>query len=411
MNIELINIGSELLMGQVLNSHQQFICRELFQRGYEVSRQVGVSDDGECIRNAVAEAMGRAELIIATGGLGPTSDDRTRDMVAELLGLELEPHAPTLLAIEQFFASRKRRMPESTKTQALVPKGAAVLANKNGTAPGLAIPLAQGGLLIMLPGPPRELRPMFLESVVPMIEAQFPLAEPVLCSIFRTTGIGESFLEERIVPALQPLLNEGLEVGYCARVGEVDVRFVSRSGPGLMEKARASVVPLFHEFIYGEAPENLESAIVRLLAEKKKSLATAESCTGGFISNRITNVPGASSVFLGGVVTYANSAKEKFLGVKSSTLSAHGAVSEQTAMEMADGIRQETGADYALAVTGIAGPGGGAPEKPVGLVYIGLSGGAKTVARRFLNQYDRETFKYLTSQQALEMLRKELIGL
>ena len=404
------------MLGRVLNTHQQWLCRELTDHGFLVSRQLAVDDSPGAIRDAIAEALRRAELIITTGGLGPTSDDRTRDVIAELLGRKLREDSATLAAIESFFEQRKRKPPESVKVQALVPEGTIVLPNAHGTAPGLAVlgdPIAPGALtrmLLMLPGPPRELRPMFKLRGLPLIQKHFPPSEPFVCRTLKTTGLGESFLEEKIVPAVQHLLPRGLELGYCARTGEVDLRFVAR-GPkaaDLVAEAEHAARAVLGEIIFGEEDEQLELIIVRLLTERKQTVTLAESCTGGFIANRLTNVPGASAVFLAGLVTYSNEAKEKFLAVRPQTLAEHGAVSEPVAREMAEGARERTGSDYAVSVTGIAGLSGGTDAKPVGTVFIGLASKRGTQVRQQRNNYDRETFKYVTSQQALDMLRRAI---
>jgi nicotinamide-nucleotide amidase len=418
VNIEIINTGSELMLGYVLNSHQQWLCRQLSERGYVVTRQVAVNDTAQDIQSAVREALSRADLVITTGGLGPTSDDRTRDLIAALLERPLRSDADVLARIESFFGRRKRPMPESTRVQALVPEGARVLQNEHGTAPGLAMsfPTRSGndatGLLVMLPGPPRELRPMFLNQVLPLVAELFGPAPNFCCSVLRTVGIGESFLEERIAPDLAALISRGLDVGYCARVGEVDLRFIARcdGAEPLVREAEEVARKHLRSFIYGRESESLDVVIVRLLTESRKTLALAESCTGGYIANRITNIPGASAVFRAGLVTYSNEAKEAFLGVQSQTLAQHGAVSEPVAREMAEGARRRTHSDYALSITGIAGPGGGTPEKPVGTVFLALASPTRTEVKQHLNQYDRETFKFLTSQQALDLLRKELMA-
>jgi nicotinamide-nucleotide amidase len=416
VNIEIINTGSELMLGYVLNTHQQWLCRQLSDRGYVVARQTAVNDTAVDIQSAVREAITRADLIIATGGLGPTSDDRTRDLIAELLQCSLREDPETLARIEAFFGKRKRPMPASTRVQALVPEGAKVLVNEHGTAPGLAIVYPRGGregMLIMLPGPPRELRPMFLNQVLPLIADRFETPPDYCCTSLRTVGIGESFLEERIAAEIAPLMARGMDVGYCARVGEVDLRFIAR-GPGaseLVTEANEIAQRHLRAFIYGRDQETLDAVVVRMLTERKKTLALAESCSGGYIANRVTNVPGASAVFLGGAVTYSNQSKIDFLGVSGETLAKSGAVSEAVAREMAEGLRRRTGADYAISITGIAGPGGGSEEKPVGTVFIGFASSRGTEVKRNLNQYDRETFKFLTSQQALDALRKELLAL
>jgi nicotinamide-nucleotide amidase len=443
VNIELLNTGSELMLGRVLNTHQQWLCRRLADLGYVVTRQVAVPDTAPDIQSAVREALGRADLVIATGGLGPTSDDMTRDLIAQLLRKKLRRDDAVLDHIKKRFAARNRPMPKNNEVQALVPEGAIVLPNSNGTAPGLAMEVEpddfkneDGGLkmeksgkpqppssilhppssrfkkwLVMLPGPPRELRPMFDNLVAPLLRREFPLKARFVCRTLRTSGIAESLVQEKIASPLDALVAAGLEIGYCARTGQVDVRLSARGARGekVVHEAEAIVQKLLGAQIYGFDDETIEAVVVRLLTERKKTLALAESCTGGCIAHRVTNVPGASAVFMGGFVTYSNKAKQKFLGVRAETLATHGAVSKAVAREMAGGARSQLGADFAIAVTGIAGPGGGTKEKPVGTVFIGLSGAFGTVVERRLNFYERETFKEVTAWQALEMLRVRLV--
>jgi nicotinamide-nucleotide amidase len=417
VQIEIINTGSELMLGRVLNTHQQWLCRRLADLGYVVSRQTAVSDETSALQAVILEALGRADVIVMTGGLGPTSDDRTRDRIAEMLGLDLIQNDEVLERIVTFFASRKGPMPPSTKVQAMVPRGATVLMNAYGTAPGLAVDVPAGKfrpaptLLIMLPGPPRELRPMFVDQVVPLLKAKLPCEEEFVCQTLRTTGMGESRVEELIAPKLKHLTDAGLEIGYCARTGEVDVRLVARGCGAQQSVCEAATVvrEAMADHVFGVDDETLEGALVRLLTQRKQMLALAESCTGGYIAHRLTNVPGASAVLWGGAVSYANEAKTKWLGVKESTLAAHGAVSEETAREMAEGARSASGGEFALSVTGIAGPGGGGVEKPAGTVYIGFASSRPTRVYKFMNPFDRETFKFVTSQQALEILRRALV--
>lgn len=425
MNVELINTGSELMLGRVLNTHQQWLCRHLADLGYVVTRQVAVADTGTDIEAAVREALSRADLIVTTGGLGPTSDDITRDLIAQLLGRKLSEDASIVQHIEQFFASRKRPMPASTRIQAMVPEGAIVLPNPHGTAPGLAMKvhcasgpstlnpqLSTPQWLIMLPGPPRELRPMFNDSVVSLLQHELPLENQFICRTLRTIGMGESLVADKLEEPLRSFVQRGMDLGYCARVGQVDVRLVGRGEQAseIVREAEQVVRTHIEKIIYGTDDDELETVIVRLLTERKQTLALAESCTGGGLANRITNVPGASAVLIAGLVTYANEAKEKFLGVRSETLAAHGAVSEAVAREMAEGARNATGADYALSVTGIAGPGGGSDTKPVGTVFIGFASADETIVLKQFNPFDRETFKHVTGTQALEILRRKLIG-
>ncbi|MCI0744764.1 MAG: competence/damage-inducible protein A [Verrucomicrobia subdivision 3 bacterium] len=406
------------MLGRVLNTHQQWLCRQLSDLGWVVERQVSVADTAREIRDAVREALGRADLVITTGGLGPTSDDLTRELLAEMLHRKLIVNEEVRGLIRDFFVSRGRPQPERTEVQALVPEGATVFLNHCGTAPGLAVEVpadifrGAASWLVMLPGPPRELRPMWTEQVVPFLKRVFPEPGKFVCRTLRTSGVGESRVEEVIARQLARLVEGGLEIGYCARVGQVDVRFICR-GPDAKDcvaEAEKITRRLLRDHVFGVEDEEFEAVVVRLLTERKQTLALAESCTGGLIANRITNVPGASAVLLAGVVAYSNEAKQQLLGVSAETLAAHGAVSEPVAREMAQGARKRTGADYAVSVTGIAGPSGGTPEKPVGTVYIGVATPPGTKVVHNVNAYDRETFKQVTSQQALELLRNRVLS-
>ena len=419
MEIELITIGTELLLGQVLDTHQQWLGQRLADSGYTLSRQVTVPDNGPAICGAVQTALGRADLVITTGGLGPTSDDVTRGLLADLLARPLGPDASVAAHIEGFFERHNRPMPGSVLVQAQVPEGAVVFPNEHGTAPGLAIeaspnPFRAGGgsaWLIMLPGPPRELRPMFDDQVLPFINKYLPLEKEFQCRTLRSLGIGESMVEEMLLGPLQPLMDRGLELGFCARIGQVDIR-LSGIGPGMpaiIAEAEAAIHAAIDKQIYGTDDETIEQVVVGQLIATGETLAVAESCTGGFLGHHITNVPGASAIFAGGVLAYSNAMKQKLLGVKKSTLAEHGSVSKPVAIEMAEGALTVSGADHALSVTGIAGPGGGTPDKPVGTVWLGMaSRGGRPLAIRKFHPYDRETFKHATVHQALELLRRRL---
>jgi nicotinamide-nucleotide amidase len=417
VNIELVNTGSELMLGRVLNTHQQWLCRRLADLGHVVTRQVAIADEGKKIQGAVAEALARADFVITTGGLGPTSDDITRELIAELLGKKLVANADVLAHIENFFAKRGRPRPTKTTVETFVPEGALVFLNPTGTAPGLAMKVEPNNFstdkktswLVMLPGPPRELRPMFDASIVPLLKREFA-DEVFICRTLRSTGIGESRVQEMLEGDLQPLVLRGLEIGYCARPGAVDVRLTASgtTAEKLVREGEDVVKKILGENIFGFDDDEIENVVVGLLAAQKKTWALAESCTGGLIASRITDVPGASEIFLGGVVSYANLAKEKFLGVRPETLAAHGAVSEEVAREMAAGAREKFGSDFAIAVTGIAGPGGGTTEKPVGTVFIALAAADGVEVKKMLNVWERVTFKQVTATQALEMLRRRL---
>jgi len=409
------------MLGRVLNSHQQWLCRQLSDSGWTVARQTAVPDRDADIEQVVREALGRADLVITTGGLGPTSDDLTRDRVAQLLGKTLSEDRAVLAHIEEFFQVRHRPIPERTRVQAMVPEGAIVLHNSHGTAPGLAIEVKHGVLhpgdgsswLVMLPGPPRELRPMFTASVLPLLRRVLPPRGQFVCRTLRSTGIGESMVEQRIADVLRDLVSAGLELGYCARPGQVDVRLAAH-GPraeDIVNAAEKAVLDRLGAEVFGREDDELENVVVRSLAERKETLALAESCTGGAIAHRLTNVPGASAVLLGALVTYSNEAKQTLLGVHTATLAEHGAVSEPVAREMAQGARKQLQSTYAVSVSGIAGPSGGTVTKPVGTVFIALAGPFETVSERNFNPFDRETFKQVTAQQALDLLRRKLLAL
>ena len=407
------------MLGFILNTHQQWLCRQLADAGYTVDRQTAIADTAAAIQQTTREALGRSDFIIVTGGLGPTSDDITRDLIAQLLGKTLRLDEKILADLKAFFAERSRPMPANTQVQAQVPEGATVLDNPHGTAPGLAMEVrpnlfrADGktSWLVMLPGPPREMRPMFTDHVLPLLRQKLPLQGDFVCLTLRTTGMGESFVEEKIAAPLQLLVAEGLELGYCAHYGEVDVRFVARgdNAKKIVAEAEAIVRAELGTYVFGTQEAQLNETIVRLLTERKQTLVLAESCTGGYVANRITDVPGASEVFLSGMVTYSNAAKQDLLGVRAETLAQHGAVSKPTAIEMAEGARKRFNADYAIAITGIAGPGGGTPEKPVGTVFIALATASHTFVLNPINRFERATFKQVTCQQALELLRRTLL--
>jgi nicotinamide-nucleotide amidase len=408
MRVVVINTGTELLLGDILNSHLSFIAREIFPLGLRIERQVTVPD-GEAIREAITESLGRAEIIFITGGLGPTTDDITREVTADLLGLKLQ-HDPVILrAIQERAVRRGFRLTDRVARQADVPEGATVLPNEHGSAPGLHIPADRTKKrphLFLLPGPPRELHPMFRASVLPILRGLVPAGEAMDRRLFRIAGMGESLVEEAVGAQLLEL--PGLELGYCARPGEMDLRLVGEAA--VLDQAEQIVREKLGPAIFSADGSDLEEAIVKLLTERRQTLAVAESCTGGYLAHRITNVPGASAVFLAGYVTYSNEAKAAMLGIEPRLISGYGAVSKQVAQAMAEGARLNAKADFALATTGIAGPAGGSEEKPVGTVFIALaSKGRPTSVKRGFFPDDRPTFKELTTQTALEELRRRLI--
>ena len=405
-----INTGTELLLGDVLNTHLNFLAREIFPLGLRIDRQVAVPD-GLPIRNALAESLEYADLIFVTGGLGPTTDDITREITAELLGLKLQHDPAVMQAITARAARRGFRLTDRIARQADVPEGATVLPNENGSAPGLYLAAdanskAKRPHIFLLPGPPRELHPMFQDSVLPILRKIAGDQTLAGRRTYRVAGMGESLVEEAI--GAQLLAVPGLELGYCARPGEVELRIIGESSA--LEAADKIISEGLGAAVFSSDGRNLQEAVVGLLVERELTLALAESCTGGFLAHRITNVPGASAVFLAGYLAYSNAAKTAMLGVDPYLISEHGAVSETVARAMADGARRQANASFALATTGIAGPGGGSEEKPVGTVFIALaSDGSPTEVKKLFYPDDRQTFKELATQAALEMLRKRLV--
>ena len=408
MRIEVLNTGTELLLGNTLNTHGGWFGRELFKMGLRVSYQATVPD-GDAIREAFVEMVDRADAVIITGGLGPTSDDLTREIVAETLGIELVEDEHALRILEEFFAKRGLEMAETNLKQVQVPVGADVLPNPNGTAPGLYLPPRINGrsrcAVFLLPGPPRELYPMFHEEVEPRLRALSGVEEIAEVTEMKFTGIGESAFHKEVDAELAAM--EGLEYGYCARMGEVDLRLIGNAG--LISTAKELVRGKFSEFLISDDGSSMEATVVRLLRAKGWKLATAESCTGGLIANRITNVPGASEVLTHGWVTYANEAKADQLGVPMTMITQHGAVSEQVARAMAEGALKESGGDIAVSVTGIAGPGGGSDEKPVGTAWIGLAVNGETFTKKVFHPRKRKDFKISVSQSVLELLRRKAL--
>jgi nicotinamide-nucleotide amidase len=418
MTVEMINTGTELLLGNVLNTHLRCAAEMLFPLGLRVARQVTVPDGPE-IRAALLESFARAQIVIVTGGLGPTTDDITREATAELLGLELIHDDEIMDAIAKRFARRNLAMSERNRRQAQRPREAVVLPNPHGTAPGLYFPPLplpknypgealenRSPHLFLLPGPPREIEPMFAASVVPIVAEIAPRHPGFELWTWKIAGIGESTVEELVG---ESLLGLGVELGYCARPGEVDIRTIgSRSQ---LEAAEKIVLEKLGPHIVSQGDRSLENVVVELLTQRRETLATAESCTGGYVAHRITNVPGASAVFVAGFVTYANEAKTRDLGVDALLIREHGAVSHQVAVAMASGALEKCGAHYAVATTGIAGPGGGSAEKPAGTVYVALARrGHPMEVQRHRFPTDRQTFKDLVAQTALDMVRRALVG-
>jgi len=410
MRAILINTGTELLLGDVQDAHLAFIAREILPLGLRIDERRTVPDTN-VIRRTVTELFPRCEILFVTGGLGPTTDDITREMVAQSLGLELHQDAQLLAWLQQRLQLRGIKWSSGIARQADVLAGAQVLLNENGSAPGFYLKANINARVVsphvfVLPGPPRELQPMFTKFAMPILKSIIEVPLPVERRSYSIAGVGESLVENAIGEKV--LAIPGIELGYCARPGEVEVRIIGN--PNAIRAADAVIRRELGVSIFSDNNEALEAVVVTLLKERKETLATAESCTGGLIANQITNVSGASEVFLAGYVTYANSAKSDVLNVDSKLIDKHGAVSEAVARAMAEGARGRAASTYGLATTGIAGPTGGSDEKPVGTVYIALaSGDSEIVAKKFLFSTDRETFKQLAAQAALDLLRRRLL--
>ena len=413
MTIELLNTGTELLLGDTINTNAAWIGQRMAAMGLQVTRQT-IVPDGIAVKEAMAEAAARADVLLITGGLGPTNDDVTRDSAASLLGLPMDLNDGVMEHLNAYFAKRNKPVNDATKRQAMVPRGAVVMENPFGTAPGLYIPASCGaaaGLwcaMFLLPGPPLELKPMVEVHVEHHLKTLMPDLSNREALYLKVTGMGESDIVDHIEKDLEAM--SGLELGYCIGKGDVDVRL---SGPRDLVQAAATLVrDRIGDYIASEDRRVLEEVVIDLLKAKAQWVTTAESCTGGELASRLTNVSGASAVFGHGFVTYANEAKAKHLGVDMALIESHGAVSEQVARAMAEGCLATAGADHALACTGIAGPTGGTAEKPAGTVFIALaSKGLATDVRKVFYPVTRDRFKMLTTQYALEMLRRRLLGL
>jgi nicotinamide-nucleotide amidase len=403
MRIEIINTGSELLLGSTLNTHGAWLGQELFSLGLRVQRLVTVPD-GDPIRDALKQSMAVSDAVIVTGGLGPTSDDVTREATAEALGVELIEDEHAVRCIEAFFAKLGRKMTPSNLKQAQHPVGADVLPNLNGTAPGVYVPPRLGNsscAIFLLPGPPSEMHPMYHAEVAPRLKAMTELPADHGVTNIKFSGIGESAFQDKLDAALHEIPD--LEIGYCARPGELDLRLI---GSESNRKSAADLaIKTYPQQYINDDGGSLEETVVRVLTEKGLKLSLAESCTGGRISSRITDVPGASTVFTHGYVTYSNFAKVAMIGVNEKDLENHGAVSEQVACKMAEGALIHSAADIAVSVTGIAGPTGGTEEKPVGTVWIGISvrdgKQIKTSAEMKFHPNGRAVFKQVVSQAAM----------
>jgi nicotinamide-nucleotide amidase len=406
VKLNVICIGNEILLGHTLNTNLAFIGDALHAEGYLISREFCIPDDAVSITDTLNEALADSDVVVTVGGLGPTCDDITRPTVAAALGQQLVYQPRVLEGIKAYLASRNVVVPDDAlRRQSMVPEGAEIVPNHNGTAPGLWCRRGHQ-VVIMLPGPPSELRPMVAETVVPGLKAQFPA--DVATRTIRTCGRPESLLADEVENFLK--MWPCITPAYCARPFMVDVRLSSAaSDEPQLEAATAALVGKLGTAVFPADCLSLQAAVGKLLREQGLTVATAESCTGGKIAAALTDVPGASGYFVGGMVTYANSWKQCQLGVKPETLENYGAVSRETAGEMLEGLLARCGCDAGIAVTGIAGPEGGTQDKPVGLVYIATALGEKRQIRRVLFPGNRDSVRERTVTVALNELRIQLL--
>jgi nicotinamide-nucleotide amidase len=416
--VELITIGDELLLGFTIDTNAAHISRTLAAAGFEISRRITVGDSADVIAQAVGDALDRTGAVITTGGLGPTSDDLTKPAIARIFGRKMKLDESIATDLERRWRARfpTSAFPATNRMQAEIPEGATILTNRHGSAPGIWLEDERGRWVAMMPGVPREMRGMLAEEVLPAMQARAEgPATVVLSGTVRTTGIAESAIADLLGPNfLGPPGSEmgALPLAFLPGVAGVDLRVTVRGLPRdraqqLIDTAISKLKDKLKPYVYGEGDTDLAAVVIEMCRSHGFRLAVAESCTGGLLGERLTNIPGSSDVFLGGVIAYHNDVKTGLLGVALADLARHGAVSEAVALQMAAGIRSKTAADIGISITGIAGPGGGTPEKPVGLVWVGMDG-PDHKARRFHVGGDRAEIRQRAAQSALEMVRRAL---
>lgn len=411
MTAEIICVGTEILLGNIVNTNAAYLSERLAALGISVFFETTVGDNPERVEEVIKTGMKRSDILILSGGLGPTKDDLTKEIAAKACGQKLVEDAKAKDRLITYFTSIKRPMTENNLKQAMVPEDCTVLYNSNGTAPGMVINGPDGKKVILLPGPPSELIPMFHEQVEPILSKLQP---GILYSkVVKIDRLGESYVETQIIDLIDEQCNP--TVAPYAKIGEVHLRVTAKADSE--DEAKELVMPMVEELrarfgdkIYTiEEEETLEGVVVKMLEQKNETIALAESCTGGLLAGRIINVPGASNVLGEGFITYSNEAKMKYLGVKEATLKEYGAVSEETAREMAEGVRKASGADIGVGITGLAGPGGETGEKKPGLVYIGVSHCGNTEVQKYDLKGNRAKIRETSVCRALTMIRKALV--
>jgi nicotinamide-nucleotide amidase len=411
MTAEIISIGTELLLGQIVDTDAAHLSQELATLGIVIYHRSNVGDNKERCVAAIKQALARADAVFCVGGLGPTMDDLTRDAIAEAFGVSLVRDSAIVAHLNQWFESRNYTMLDSVLRQADVPEGGIPLPNPNGTAPGLWVENTNK-IIVALPGPPNEFIPMVENELLPRLRQKLGATQQVIQSrTLRVVGVGESLVEEQLKPLMQAT---SPTVAPYAKMAEVHLRITAKAASTEeADKIIAPVADKIHEIlgenIYAEGDALLEEVVVGLLNQQKKTVATAESCTGGTLAGRITNVSGSSSVFATGLVTYSNEAKVHLLHVPQALVAAKGAVSPEVAQAMAERVRELAEADFGISITGIAGPTGGTSDKPVGLVYIALAGPNGTEVHKNLYSGKRADIRFRSTQTALDMLRRTLL--
>lgn len=411
LKAEIISIGTELLLGEIVNTNAQYIARELANLGINVYHQSVVGDNEIRLHKVYQEAFERADLVVATGGLGPTIDDMSKEVAAKFFNKEMVPHEESLRAIEDYFIKRGLPVNNGNRKQGYFPEGAMVLPNLNGTAPACIIE-EDKKILILLPGPPREMIPLFEKQVIPYLQRY---QDKVFAfRVLNITGIGEGQMEEVIMDIIENQTNP--TVAPYSKAHGLTLRIAASAAT--KEEADQLIVPVEKQIrdrlglcVYGEGNISLEDVVGKLLIEKGLTISTAESCTGGLLSARLINYPGISSVFMQGVTTYSNQSKIELLGVKQETLEKHGAVSQETAKEMAEGICKAANTNIGVSITGVAGPDGGTKNTPVGLAYIGLCINGSTKVKKVNSGGDRARVRNMVTNMALDFIRREVMAM
>lgn len=408
LKAEILAVGTEILLGDIVNTNAQFLAKELANMGITVQHQAVVGDNPQRLKEAMEQALSRSDILITSGGLGPTQDDITKEMAAEVFGKKMYLHQESMDRLKEHF--KGRYMAETNNKQAYMPEGSIVLKNNNGTAPGCIIE-GNSKIIIVLPGPPREIKPMFTENVIPF------LAEKTNCTLLskeiHIVQVGEIRASEVMDDIIKNSTNP--TVAPYAKDNEMLFRVTARGKDKaecekIIEPVVNEIYNRLGDYIYGEDDETLVSSIMKILEERKWTLATAESCTGGMVASRIVDYAGASKAFVNGMVTYTNESKSRLLGVKCDTLEKWGAVSSQTAEEMCLGVAKVSNTNVGISTTGVAGPGGGTAEKPVGLVYIGVAiNGKATVERLDIHLGSRNRIRSYATARVLALLRQELL--